>query len=865
MSELDESFILAGVGTDDGVTRTHWEQDPETKALVNKFLPIYGTAGSSGQRLSEVFEAQAVGLCWLGDGAPGTDVYTNYQFYHFGWLNKNEKNADVDKCGTLYNGALYSEIELKNDVTGGAEAVPATDWGAAGLPGKALKAGEDNLNYNSGVYKTDNKAIFGGQYIVYYPFDQNFENKGAIPAKARTLFSWTPGDTYTSPLLGAATFRYSDPVEIKGGSQAAGFGLKNLSTLVRLRVSTVSGDLAIGENIDQVVLLSESGKFIKQANLAADQIVAGKKGTELYASADSVKTITTNFTANTALNVKATTTVSAYLTVLPTTVDDLKVLVHNATEGKWATVDVGETVFAAGGAQVIDVTVKAADFQTEFFAVDAASLQQALLDAEAVATEADPVTIRVIGDITLTGDLNINNVKDQYITIAGGDIIVPELVTLTLTTLKEMKSTVRVLGTDCCSGALTGGRLVVTGLGADDATILNNITLEPTEARVTADNYDNINPQVTYEGDAKITIAEGATVNVKAGNVNVNRAVEHKGAIVIGANKDKDDVLLGAKVTVNATGELSFLGSDVDNYGIIEVKKAGQFYMKNANGTSVWSDGEKMTNHATGKFIHNVDAVVGTAVQFMNQETGSEYRCRVDKQKALDDAYVQWTACSVIEMVEVSDYTYDLAQACQHTIWGAAKWIDVEVNNTGHTTTFKDKKSVNVGNLTVLTPLVVDDNAAKLTLTVNGNMTVSANTQLKKSDKITVTGNLDIDNAATLTYAGENAIVNGLEVKGDITVTDATFDAYADGGILISCTNFSLIKETGAGATAKFGNRTAGDTTKKTMEVKGTINNGKGCTFTIKPAAGGNLLAWITCYKTEGEGTYAGTPTVVKP
>ena len=39
--ELDPNFVIAGVGAEASGTRTHWEQDPTTKALFNKFLPTY--------------------------------------------------------------------------------------------------------------------------------------------------------------------------------------------------------------------------------------------------------------------------------------------------------------------------------------------------------------------------------------------------------------------------------------------------------------------------------------------------------------------------------------------------------------------------------------------------------------------------------------------------------------------------------------------------------------------------------------------------------------------------------------------------------------------------------------------------------
>jgi hypothetical protein len=56
MIELNENFVLAGVGAEGNITRTHWEQDATTGALVNKFLPIWATvpAGGNMTKLSQV-------------------------------------------------------------------------------------------------------------------------------------------------------------------------------------------------------------------------------------------------------------------------------------------------------------------------------------------------------------------------------------------------------------------------------------------------------------------------------------------------------------------------------------------------------------------------------------------------------------------------------------------------------------------------------------------------------------------------------------------------------------------------------------------------------------------------------------------
>ena len=855
--QLDDNFVLAGVGEVDNTMRTHWEL--VDGSLVNKFLPIWALAGGADQKiydkeadqLNADLTAQAVGLCWLGNGAAGTDVYTNYEFYHFGWLNKEATKAEFD-CGTLTNGSLYNEIKLKDAVTVGAEAVPGTDWVAAGLLDKSKKDGNDNLNYNSGVYKTDNKAIFGGDYIVYYPFNPNFKDAGTIPAVAKT--NWTDVSTdFNTKELGHATFRYSAPVTIEGGNQAADFGLYNLSALVQLKVFAPEGDAAIDRKVDQIVLYSASEKLLKQANLAADKIAAGQKGADLYASTEGTKTISAKFKAGqeVVLKKKAEAAKGAFITVLPTTVSDLVVLVHSTDgagdDGKWATIDKANTEFKAGSAKVLELSVTAADLKADYIAVDEASLTAALTDARAAVTAdatATP-TITVIGDIKLSGAYAINDANDANITIKGDDIIVPENVTLTLNT--NMESDIRVLGKSCCTGD-AGGILNIAG------GTISNVTMEKTEA-TKPDANDN--PTLNYNGAA--TVAAGKTIDVQAGDVIVNKAVAHKGNIKIAE---------GATVTVNGDdGGLQFMGSTVENNGTIEVKANGDFDMTDANGNATADDGKRMTNNGT--FIHNVDAGVGTAVQSMKQN--GEYRCRVNDQIKLDDAFLQWTACSVIEMVNAGAKSYNLGTAAsiatpyQHN----GKYIDIEVNS-GALTTFNqplddgngDGEKIQIGNLTVVAgglDIVYGVAAGKTgprELTVNGDMTVAAATTLTSSKKINVTGNLTLNKAGvTLLYKGAKKNEKGLAVTKDIVLNGdkatTIFDASEADALNITCANFTLTK-----GTAKFGNRSDGAA--KNMVVSGTIDNTSNGVFNILPAntTPGYVLAWVSCKELKAAGEF---------
>ena len=834
--QLDPNFVIAGVGAEDNGTRTHWEWNAGKTALVNKFLPIYTTAPDNTKTLDELvnLEAEAVGLCWLGNGTRGTDVYTNYQFYHFGWLDVDETEAEFD-CGVLTNGSLYSDITPQSGAADD-EADPENHFSAGAFTGTKVWS---DLNYNSGIYKTDNKSIFKGTYIVYYPFNEEFKEAGTIPAKAKPTWDAVP-TTLKDPRLGEATFRYSSEVTIEGGAKASDFGLYNLSSLVQLKVYAPEGDAAISNRqVDQIVLYSASEKLLKQANLAADKIVAGQKGAGLYASTEGTKTISAIFDGGdeVVLAKKADAVPGAFITVLPTTVSDLKVLVHSTDlmgdDGKWATLDKANTEFKAGSAKVLDICVANADWKADYIAVDDASLRTALAEARVVAVDADhAATITVIGDITLTAPLDINVANDAFITITGDDIIVPEDVTLTVKT--NMVSDVRVLGTSCCTGA-NGGILDIQG------GTINNVTMKETEANIKTAAK---NPTVNYTGAA--TVAAGKTIDAQAGTINVSAAVQHKGAIKIAKV---------ANLNVEAGGDLNFMGSTVDNDGTIEVKKAGKFDMTDSDGNATATDGQRMTNNGT--FIHNVDAGVGTAVQKMHQN--GEYRCKVDKQIKLDDALLQWTACSVIEMVNTSTLEYDLGKVCQHN----GKYIDFEVNATAGTTFSNptpDNKEINIGKLTVKSPFAIDytntvgTTTGKRTLTVNGDMAVTANTSIKDSKKINIKQNLTLT-GAFIDFAGGKVNEDGLAVTGDITVSgsDGWFAAGDVDALNITCANFYLK----SGAKAEFGNRKDGDT--KNLVVSGTISNPEGCKFFIKAAnqEPGTVLAWVTCKKLEVGGEFS--------
>lgn len=114
MIELSENFMISAAGVDNASTRTHWQLN-EKGALTNVYIPVAAAAGAGNNTLGgNLVTAPSIGLCWIGTAGAGEQVYTNYEFFHNGWLAKDE-TAKFDPCddSELTNGWLYSDLNVK--------------------------------------------------------------------------------------------------------------------------------------------------------------------------------------------------------------------------------------------------------------------------------------------------------------------------------------------------------------------------------------------------------------------------------------------------------------------------------------------------------------------------------------------------------------------------------------------------------------------------------------------------------------------------------------------------------------------------------------------------------------------------------
>ena len=819
MIELSENFMISAAGVDNASTRTHWQvnQVNGKEVLTNVYIPVVAAAGTGNNTLGETaVTAPSIGLCWIGNAGAGEQVYTNYEFFHNGWLAVDE-TAKFNPCNEaeLTNGWLYSDLAFAADYTvpgEGKEAFAEVDNLKEVVSGKVNKDGNpltlNDLNLNSGVYKTCNKAIFGGQYIAYYPYNKNFKDAGAIPATSVVEFKEMGVNNEKDLQLSDNTFRYSNVAEITGGQQAQGFGFTNLSGVVRI---VLKGSANLNNPITKVMLYSKSGSFVKEVLLSPAKIAAGATGTELYSKVVSTnKTILVNMADGQELAVTKAggDNSKVYLTALPAKISDLVVMVQDKSE-KWAECEIGNFEIVAGEGRELVATYAASDFKKVYYAVDQKTLADAIAtcenDSELSSTK--KATIEVLGDITLSKNVNV----PAYVIIEGDKVIVPEGVTLTLEDNSAIKSEVEVQGESCCSDKNVGGTMIVKG-----ATIDGNVTV------LAGENADVADGSIVFAETTTKTVVNSVIETISDVDFKDDSNVEIFGTLTLGEN---------AIATVEEQSVVAVKGGVINNNGTFEV--LGDFSMLDAQGSTVASAGNNFFNNGT--FIDNVGAKVGGATQYMTFGVNGDYICKVDSEDRMNEAYENKTACSTIDIIGGTTY-YEFPIVRTHKIRGVEEDVDIIVSNAG--VTFDPQTAaIKIGNLTV-------KNTAGLT--IESTKSFGGN----RYATITVDGNIKADGALTLSKK-----VLDFTVNGDITVA-ANFTVGEDVARM-TANNLTVTK----GETT-FANRV--NSLDKTLEVSNTIEVKKGATFTITAKAAGKNIAYVTCTKLVEGGTFNGKPNVVE-
>ena len=814
--EVGDNFMISGVGAVAPGTRTYWGEGTNAagnKVLLNYFTPII--AGGNLVANTELggigVESPEIGACVLIGGS----VYSNYQFYHYGWLATGQEKADFDICdpAKLNNGWLYSELTTTMSTAGEDAAMERGQFRLKGTAktynNESYAVSADDLNLNSGIYQTENKAMFAGDYVLYYPYNKDF-TEGMIPATSKVAFNDVEKEDLGSLDVAENTFRYAYAPDMVGGTTAASFEFKNLSGIVKITVKGANNQ-PLTNGISKLMLYSEKDGFLTKVYLDPSAIAAGKEGTEIYANGnkETNKTILVNMATGSELNNGD----AVYISALPTEVSDLVVYAYDATDKQWAACEVGNFEIKAGTGVGLEVTYADDDFEDKYLAVDTESLIEAIKNAKGNATVQKPATIEVLGNITLDKaqktDGTTNNGRYDIpanVIINGDKIIVPEDVMLVVNSGATIESAIDVEGQSCCTGT-TGGALYVQKAGVLAGTVNVKAGYEGKADAVLVFN--------TYgTGTTASAIAATAEVNVE-GTVTFENVTDIRGTLNIAEDATAEVTQTAANVNV--------YGGTITNDGTFEVAK-GKFALFDANGNANQAAGQYFKNN--GKFIDNVGTTIGSAAErYMAMGADAQYICKVATQARLDEAYENKLACNLIQIVDVemtgsspaTAVAYDFAKAQKHN----DEDVDVDVNLVGTTTevAFEPTEEATIGNLSVSV----------------GELTINKSVEIE-----------DAKGDPTGEYAS-------LHVNGNLDVY-SSFIVATDVREMTVSNNMTVYK--GGSATFEPRDEFIGTT----MDVTNTIETKNGGSFTITGT--GDNIARVYCGDIIGGQYFNGTPIV---
>lgn len=389
---LPDNYLLSGI----------MGGNVDTRSIYNgaefAWLPFDGTT------------PDAIGLCWRGGEytSNAAVVYTNYKFEHYGWLGKGEAEPKLDCDGKLQNGQLLSALSTNQD------ALLNGTWDVAD------KAAYPNLKVDAknGVFNTQNSTIFKGDYIVYYPYNDKFNEVGYIPVTAPTNIkrdvNGLDEKNYTKELA-KEVFVAGTMNGVDGGQQNGVFSTNFVSGGIVVKIANAESASADVLKIHKVILISDNG-FATEAQLDASKIAAGAKGAALYAAEPTQfsNTLVAEFydsdngDAQADLSVAAGKTQRVAFAALPTTtataLKNAKVILVDENEKSYlADAELASIASLSENKwNVIEVTAKKDSFTDAAYAYDTESLMN-LLTAHNTDTKKGQ-TINVLNKITLDPD-----------------------------------------------------------------------------------------------------------------------------------------------------------------------------------------------------------------------------------------------------------------------------------------------------------------------------------------------------------------------------------------------------------------------------------------------------------------------------
>lgn len=862
-----------------------------------------------------------LGLCWTGVNnvnaeysAIGTTdyrVFTNYKFEHKGWLYEGETKPAYNQCNT-------NQPEIKNGQFIPGYGIPAATFTdgtsdakkedlqmAYGRFSKATVSGDfasTNLDFGTGFFKSNLGSVYQGEYIVYFPYSDDFFN-GPVQATAPKEVTLTDLkvaqkkdgkvehdlNSYTAMSQHAFNVGYKNNMD--GGVDAEGFSTKILSGGVVVRLTNTTAALAKG--VKTVTLYSKNKEFILKQNLNAAAIKDAnndgtKYGTNLYYGEPTVtsKTVVASVstTGNAALNPAKDNFVDVMIPVLPTSVEDLTVLLTNENNLTAEIKVEGTTVIKSvgqGWTKLNDIDVSKVDFN-KVYAMDEASFRAATANVATSCSvdllKANSRIVRVLGEIEISasqpaiairGGYTIEGEAGDALIIKGGDqtnisnqtasenprFIVNPTSNFNASTANEpvINCDIIIESAGCCNA--WGGRLVV-----GQATI-------GSEATITVNgNEDGIAPVRSKGWD--MTKDGWLSFDVQGKTTTVNGKVVNNGQVTFGridrATGNKTVVLLNGSIQNNKGMAIYYAGTAEkgDDDAKLAVSSTGK--IQNENGAEFTIEGEFFfdgNGYNKGIIYDRVSSQVTGKLSLFQCDpslAGNEYICDVnDPGKRFNDALVSvYKPTTIVRFVEKADKIYDFTDYAgkEKGKYNSIKKYIVALESTG--TTYFKGAGITLPALEVegMNTLGFKSKGVQTNLTVSNDLVVKEKGVISTKYVEITTNNKNSEIESIESLNAKNFIVDG---KADLA------------NEAVNVTKTLALNGTGSTITGTLVNISDADTKNGLFDIQGTVtlnnntdilvygdvNAGKDAVATIVEATGStaNMPATVTY---SGKNTY---------
>lgn len=855
--DVSKNFtLIGGYENSNGATRAEWNFDGENRAAQSKW------AWKSND---------VIGAAWVGRNYKGDAVNHDFTASLSGKVLSNYQ----------FNITKYSAAAV-NTFAGMTDANTTND--ASAWTGRV-----------KGAFQTNNLKMFGGDYIVYTPYDETLTEEGYITMKAPVeLEQASLSDPGMFQAAGNANYfnAYGYSTKMVGGQPVIGaniaagsFALRPLNRIVAVRLTTSE----TVTNVKKLYIYSENSEIFTQNGLSASKIAkgeieaaAGKITTLPYEEEnDKIKTTTAvRTTLTTAGDVAPNTligTAPANTDVVTAGVDLIdtynekyiySMLMPVNFQNEWEVIVTKDTQKAAKrtvnpmlinpSSDYVVIPMgkdadKNADFNT-YVAFDCAEFETAATAAQAdiVYDDAPANTIihkwpfRILREIEYGAEISHSDVALQNVAVEGQKITVVAGATLTIDNNTAFAEGFKIVNK---------GTIIVKA-GAD----LSNLEIA-NEGEIVLQNGAVLSAKVTGKGTITVVSDARASITgtVEANEVNLmaetltQTILDVTGSLTI--NKQLSIPTENCKFYVKGSGTVTAKsGATVENYGTV-----------NLDGPSTI-----MTVESGAEFIDRIGSHMGGyALKSDNMKVYGEYICEVNTQPLFDDVMVQKKA--VVTRIRITpgitgdeyDYTLDnsVTDYKSTNVYQTDKQVDLEVNLTGVELTVSKNNQVTFGDLivnkttTITTKTGANSDASKLVLTKN----VTADAALTLSDGAKLDVALDVSADANYTV-GESAVVN---VKGETfamsgTTTIGEKSQYNTNSFVVDTANVTV--ETGSSLTVVsdlkvFTGGTITFENNLTAEIGGNIVNGG--TFTILNAISAqSTTAIVRCAGYSNSGTW---------